>query len=152
MKTLFYILVTAIVVALSGPKALVVDDSSFFRATHETIFVTTTDTMKMEWCIDDNPTWKPDAVEMRGWEYGRGEYYSIPDIDGIANDAKMSYKIPLAGMWKIESRYYWQNDWSDWYSGTDPNNNVVACGSDGISPNGWWVYARLGSITGGGID
>jgi len=152
MKLGIVAFVAAVIMALGSPEYLVVDDSTHFKATHETIFVTTTDTLKMEWCIDDQPTWVPEQVEMRGWEYGRGAYYPIPDIDGVANDAKMSYKIPLAGMWKIESRYFIQGDWSDWYAGTNPNTNEVACGPDGLSPNGWWIYARLGSITGGGIE
>jgi len=150
MKTLLIILLTATFAFANPTDFKLVGAEEVFKATHELIFITTQNTLTVAWCISE--TWRCEVVEIRGWEYSRDKYYSLPDLDGDPGNHSMQYKIPKAGLWRIETRYKdLSGNWSSWNNSTHPNNNTAECGPDGVSPDGWWLYVELGKVTGGGI-
>ncbi len=143
----------AAVVAIAQPMDVRAeeDESDFaYSAVHRLYFVKTTGTIKVGWCIHD--TWTCEDSEIRGWEYSREKFYIIEDKDGNKNNADYEFSIPRAGLWRIEFRYMINGTWHNWTPSTKPNTNTADCGEGRTSPHGWWVYAELGSVTGGGID
>lgn len=157
------VVIASVVIAQNEPTdTVLLDDAAEFSATHRLIFIKTTNEMTQEWCTQD-AAWKPDDTESRGWNYDRGKYYDLIDIDGDKTNNSMTYKFPKAGIWRVEHRYFYNGQWSDWIPSTKPNHDVVdcevppenqkqLCGTPSVEPYGWWAYVRLGSVTGGIIE
>lgn len=152
LVAMYFILAAVVAVAQPTDVRAQEDDQPLgtYSATHTLHFVKTTGTLKVGWCAIEG--WTCEDSEIRGWEYGREQYYVIEDKDGDPHNAYYEFSIPKAGLWRIEFRYKLNGTWHSWTQSTKSNTNVADCGEDGISPHGWWLYVELGTVSGGGID